>query len=173
MNGIPSTWCDTLTMQSLYSLEQKGWTKKMIWKESTVTNGSIGIFADEDIQKGESYIRYINMKNLIIMKGVEDLPPLTKSTIEYFPNYFFQVEDICGLCIPGASVNHDRSRANHELVKISDNELAAFAKKDILKGEEIVMDYADFGAPPKWLVEFADEHNIWKCLVFEGYNEYV
>ena len=173
MNGIPNTWCDTLNMQSLYTLEQKGWRKKMIWKQSTVLHGSIGVFADEDIQNGETVIRYTNMKNLIVLKSADDIPPLTKSTIEYFSNYVFQTEDVCALCIPGSSVNHDKSRANNTLVKISENELAVIATKDIRKGEEFLGNYSRYGAPPKWLVDYAEEHNIWESLTFKGYNDYV
>ena len=170
MNGIPSTFCDTVAMQSLFTLEQKGWTKKVIWKQSTVLDASIGVFADEDIQKGETTMRYINKKNLIILKSAEDLPPLTKNTIEYLQNFIFQIEDVCGFTIPGAGINHDGARANHQLVKISDNEVVGMAIKDVQKGEELVCDYAHFGLPPKWLIDYAWEHDIWKSLVFKGYN---
>ena len=35
-NGIPAFWLDTKKMQEAYSLEIKGWTKKVEWKRSTI-----------------------------------------------------------------------------------------------------------------------------------------
>ena len=35
-NGIPDFWLDTKKMQEAYSLEIKGWTKKVEWKQSTI-----------------------------------------------------------------------------------------------------------------------------------------
>jgi len=173
VHGIPKTWCDTLTMQSLYSLAEKGFTKKVIWKESTVSDGTIGLFADEPIQKGEVLRRYINQRNLIIFNSAEDIPPLTKSTKEYLSNYMFQTGDVCGFAIPGSSVNHDKERANEIIVKVSDNELTSFATRNIQKGEEILGNYEQYGTPPKWLIDFARKHDVWEYMLFKGYNEYV
>ena len=35
-NGIPEFWKDTSKMQDSYSLEVKGWTKEMEWKNASI-----------------------------------------------------------------------------------------------------------------------------------------
>jgi len=172
-HGIPKSWCDTLTMQSLYSLEEKGFKKKVVWKQSTVVNGSIGLFADEFIQKGEIYRINTDKKNMIVLNSEKDVPPLTDSTIEYLSNYLFQVEGLCALAIPGSSVNHSLEKNNHTAIRTPDNELVSIATKNIPKGGEILSNYEDWGIPPSWLIDFAKKHDILENMGFKDYNDYV
>ena len=44
-NGIPEFWMDSRIMQEAYSLEMKGWTKKVEWKESRILNAGLGMVA--------------------------------------------------------------------------------------------------------------------------------
>ena len=173
LHGIPESWRDTLTMQSMYSLEEKGWKKKVKWKESTVINGSIGAFANEDIKEGEVTRKYKDRVNMIVIRNPEDFPPLTNITREFLPNYLFQVGGIVAIAIPGTSTNHSKERQNVRIVKISDDELHDIAIKDIKEDEEIFGNYEDFGTPPNWVLTFAKNHDMLKDMTFKGYNDYV
>ena len=79
-NGIPSFWLNTVKMQEAYSLETKGWTKKVEWKQSKIPGAGLGIFAGEFIPSGTSYRILKANQNLIILNGPKDIPPLTDAT---------------------------------------------------------------------------------------------
>ena len=86
-NGIPDFWKDTAKMQEAYSLETKGWTKKVEWKQSNIPGAGLGVFAREFIPCGTTYRVLKANQNLIIFNGPEDIPPLTMATKEYLTNY--------------------------------------------------------------------------------------
>ena len=52
-NGIPESWRDTTKMQAMYSLEDKGYRKKLVWKASTIDPNFAGAFADEFMRENE------------------------------------------------------------------------------------------------------------------------
>ena len=160
-----------MQMQTPFSLNVKNWKKKVSWKPSSISGASIGTFAEEFIYKGDVCRVVKKNMNMILFNGPEDIPPLTDATLQYMKDYCFQVEDLCGILIPGNSVNHHPTRFNVTTVKISEEEAHKVATRDIQCGEEILLNYADFGSPPHWLVEFAKKHNI--PLTFKGYNDYV
>lgn len=170
--GIPTSWTNTLKMQSLYSLGEKGFTKKVTWKQSTICEDTIGLFADEPIYKGEVYRHYYHMKNMIVFKDESDIPPLTPSTMAYLKNYVFQTHNVCALCLPGDSINHSAD-ANTMGVVISDKELLGIATRDIARGEELFLNYNDFGEPPSWLIDFLRKHEEVLTTTFKGYNDFV
>ena len=79
VRGIPDAWKDRIKMQSLYSLEDKGYKKKVYWEKSTIDSSFAGIFAEEYIMKGE-IIRVLEKDvTMIVFNGKEDLPPLTET----------------------------------------------------------------------------------------------
>ena len=172
-DGIPSEWLDTLKMQSMYSLERKGYHKKVIWKKSTLEGVNIGTFADEPIKK-EDLIRTLEEnKNLIIFRSREDLPPFTESTMKYIVSYLFGTGDgSCQMCVPGMSANHDPGRVNMDVRGMSDHVTHITCTRDIEPGEEIVFDYSKFGQPPDWLVEFKEERGLGE-IPWEGHNQFV
>ena len=170
--GIPPSWTSGLKMQSLYTLEEKGYKKKVTWKQSSISEDMIGIFADEPIYKGEVWRHYYHMENIIVFKDTSDLPPLTPSTVEYLEKYVFQAHNVCAVLIPGDSINHSAD-PNTMSVLISDTEMLGVAIRDIAEGEELVIDYNDFGKPPSWFVDFLQEHNEINVLNFKGYNDFV
>ena len=172
-DGIPPEWLDALKMQSMYSLERKGYHKKVIWKKSTLEGVNIGIFADEPIKKGDLIRTLEENKNLIIFRSREDLPPLTESTIKYIVNYLYgSGEDgSCQMCVPGMSANHDAGRANMDVRSMSDHVTHITCTRDIEPGEEILLDYSKFGQPPDWLVEIKEERGL--TILWEGHNQFV
>lgn len=170
-NGIPSFWVNTAEMQDAYSLEVKGWTKKVHWKESTIPNAGLGVFASESICKGTAYRVLKNKENLIVLNGPGDVPPLTEATKSFMANYCAQIDGVCFLMIPGSTLNHDSERANTKMMKISSVEIHGVATKDIEVGEELLCDYIAFGVPPLWLAEFVKQNGI--LLPFQGYNDFL
>ena len=173
-NGIPDAWNNPLTMQSMYSLADKGFTKKVSWKIGAF---GLGLFAEERILKGEVYRKYVDGKNMMVFHSEADIPPLTNSTKKYLSNYLFQTEDICAICIPGDSINHgDIDQANTMGAKFADSNeigLLGIATKDIDIGEELLLNYKDFGNPPDWLRDFARDRCILEYMPFKGYNNFV
>ena len=136
-NGIPSFWVNTADMQEAYSLEVKGWTKKVHWKESTVSGAGLGVFASELIPKGTSYRILKDEQNLIVFKGPEDIPPLTEATKSVIGNYILQIDGLCFIMVPGSTVNHNSKGANTKVEKISNIEVHGIATIDIGVGEDI------------------------------------
>ena len=171
-NGIPEFWANnTPKMQASYTLEMKGWVKKVHWKESTIPGAGIGVFSSEPISKGSTYRVLVDQQNLIVLNRPNDIPPLTEPTKTYLANYCAQIDGLCFIMCPGSTLNHDSQRANTELVKISNVEIHGIVTKDIEAGEELVCDYIRFGEPPSWLVELVKQFDI--PLPFEGYNDYL
>ena len=170
-NGIPSFWVNTADMQEAYSLEVKGWTKKVHWKESTVSGAGLGVFASELIPKGTSYRILKDEQNLIVFKGPEDIPPLTEATKSVIGNYILQIDGLCFIMVPGSTVNHNSKGANTKVEKISNIEVHGVATIDIGVGEELFCDYVEFGEPPKWLADFSKHYNI--PMPFKGYNDFL
>ena len=173
LNGIPETWNDTMKMQSLYSLEEKGFTKHVTWKQSSIKEDTIGLFAEEPIHKGETYRICENMKNRIVFHEENDIPPLTEATKKYLSHYMFQTNDVVDIHLPGDSKNHDSDRANTTTVEIGNDKIRGIVTKDIEKGEELLLDYSEFGSPPKWFVDFVIKHDMLQTMPFKGYNIFV
>jgi len=172
-NGIPRFWNDTQKMQDAYSLKTKGWIKKMEWKKSSISGAGFGVFAGEFITKGSCIRVMKHNQNLIVLKGPEDVPPLTESTKMFLSDFCYQVDGTCYINIPGSIVNHNKGDPTTGLRKISETEIQIYAVRDIEIGEELTCDYyAEFGFPPKWLKEFVRMNNI-EHLPFIGFNEFV
>ena len=169
--GIPQDWTNTMQMQSSFSLNAKGFSRKVSWKPSTISGASIGLFAEEFIPKGDVFRVAKKNQNMIVFNGPDDIPPLTDATIKYIGDYCFQCEDMCAIMIPGNSINHHHTRCNVTGVKISEEEAHCFATQDIQCGEELLNNYAEDGTPPSWLAELAKKHNM--PLIFKEYNDYV
>ena len=171
-NGIPESWKDTMEMQAMYSLEEKGYRKKLTWKASTIDPNFAGAFADEFIKEDE-LIRFLEKdKNMLLFQSKDDLPPhLTKASIQYLAGYIGNTGDLCRLFIPGLSANHHETQANIWLKKISDHIVHITARRDIHKGEELFHDYSLNGNPPLWLADFAKEHNVF--MNYKGYCDFV
>merc|ERR1712159_404763 len=89
INGIPDAWNNPLHMQNMYTLAQKGYTKRVSWKTGPF---GIGLFAEERIEKGEVYRKYVDRKNMMVFRGEADFPPLTENTKKYLSNYMFQTD---------------------------------------------------------------------------------
>ena len=161
-------------MQSMYSLAEKGFKKKVFWKTGPF---GIGLFAEEKISEGEVYRKSVEGKNVIVFHSEDDIPPLTNSTKKYLSNYLFQAEDVCAILIPGDSINHgDANKANTMGVKFADSNEIGFlgvATKDIEIGEELLSNYNNFGNPPDWLRDFARDQCILEHMAFKGYNDFV
>ena len=88
-SGVPESWKDTLQMQALYTLQDKGYKKKLIWQQSTVDASFAGVFADEFIAEGE-VIRVLEKDvNKLIFKSRNDLPPLTSTSVKYLAGFLF------------------------------------------------------------------------------------
>ena len=171
VRGIPDAWKDRIKMQSLYSLEDKGYKKKVYWEKSTIDSSFAGIFAEEYIMKGE-IIRVLEKDvTMIVFNGKEDLPPLTETFMDYFPEYIGSTDDICHMFVPGIGCNHHVTKANIWFEKYSDRIVHVIALKDISKGEELLHDYHDNGTPPEWLSNFAKEHN--KHLNYKEFCDFI
>ena len=171
INGIPDSWRDTIKMQSLYSLEDKGYKKKVYWQQSTIDSSFAGIFAGEFIKKGEIIRVLEEGLTMIVFNSKEDLPPLTETFLEYFPGYIGNAEDICQIFVPGMACNHNVVKANIWIEKNSDSTVHVTARKDISKGEELFWDYHGNGTPPEWLANFAREHNV--PLNYKGFCDFM
>ena len=169
--GIPEMWLNTEAMQSSIPFELKGWQRKVTWGPSGITGASIGCFADEFIAKGDICRSCKRDVNLIVFEKPEDIPPNTYATIQYLSDYTFMNFGICGINIPGTTLNHHPTNGNITKMKISDDELAHVASRDIQCGEELLIDYKIYEAPPAWLVDFSKKHNI--SMVFKGLNDFV
>ena len=170
-NGVPDTWSDTMKMQASLNLKQKGYRKKVTWKQSVVPWANIGIFAAEDIRKGEVIRVLEENKNLIVFRSKNDIPPLTPTTKDFLSNYICQSEDLCLVMIPGTSFNHSEEKVNMKMVKISEHVVHIVARRDITCGDEIFEDYNDSGSPPDFLAETVREHGM--SLIFKGFNDFV
>ena len=173
VNGIPESWTDTIQMQALYSHEDKGYKKKVMWQQSTIDSSFAGVFAAEFIRRGE-VIRVLEKdKNMIILNSKVDLPPLTDTFMKYVPDYIGNAEDLYLIFIPGMSCNHHATNANIWIEKISDSIVHVTARKDINKGNELFLDYHSMGngAPPEWLADFAIEHNV--PLNYKGFCDFL
>ena len=149
----------------------KGWVKKVEWKQSTISGAGLGVFAKEFIAAGTSYRILKANQNLIVLNGPDDIPPLTESTKQYLTDYCAQTDGICYIMCPGSTVNHHKTQPNTSVKKFSDTELHSYAIKDIHPGDELFCDYVDFGIPPKWLVELVNAYNI--PLTFRGFNDFL
>ena len=170
-NGIPESWRDIVRMQALYSLEEKGYKKKLIWQPSTIDPKFTGAFSDEFIQEGE-LIRVLEKdRNLLIFNSKDDLPPITETSVKYLAEYIGNAGDLTEIFIPGISVNHFPEKANIWIKKISECTIHITARKDIRRGEELFYDYNDFGTPPQWLVDFAKEYDV--PINYKGYCDFI
>ena len=72
-------------MRAEHTLIEKGWIKKMEWKKSSITGAGFGVFAGEFITKGSCIRVMKHNQNLIVLKGPEDVPPLTGSSKFHIP----------------------------------------------------------------------------------------
>ena len=169
--GIPPFWIDPLEMQNAYTLEAKGWTKKVYWKPSTVPAAGLGVFAAERIPKGAIYRILRDGQTMIVLNTLKDFPNLTDMTKRFVANYCAKVDDVCFIMTPGSSVNHHHKEHNTRVIKVSDVEIHGVATRDIEINEELFCDYVEFGTPPEWLVSFAKEHGI--QLPFKECNDFV
>ena len=171
INGIPEPWRDTVEMQAMYSLEEKGYKKKLTWKQSSIDPNFAGVFADEPIREGELIRVTEKDKNMLVFRSKDDLPYLTKTSVKYLASYIGNAGDMCKIFIPGISSNHHAAKANIWIKKISDDIVHITARSDIAKGEEMFYDYNDNGIPPSWLADFAKEYNV--SLNYKGYCNFV
>ena len=161
--GFPLSWSDSLYVQSCYTLEQKGFLKKVTWGRSLIPGAGIGCFADESIHKGDR-IRFCEEgKNMIVLRSVNDIPLVDGTyTLQYLKDNISYRDGFFRVCIPGSCINHSSDpNVNSE----------GYALRDIKRGEEILVSYKTWGNPPQWLVKFANKHGI--QLPFEGYNNFV
>ena len=76
-NGIPETWTDTKTMQNMYPYDLKNWQVPVAHKE---TEFGIGVFSVERVTKGTVLRIGVDKENVIIAKGVNDLPEMYGSS---------------------------------------------------------------------------------------------
>ena len=160
--GFPLSWSDPLYVQSCFTLEEKGYLKKVSWGVSSIPEAGIGLFANELIKKGEQIRVYEEGKNAMVFRSERDIPPIEGTyTLKYITDNLFQFNGLCAVFIPFSCCNHSTTPNVKELV----------ALRDIHPGEEILDNYASWGNPPKWLADFADKHAI--QLTFEGYNDFV
>ena len=161
--GFPLSWSDPLYVQSCFTLEEKGYLKKVSWGVSSIPGAGIGLFAEELIKKGERIRLCEEGRNTIVFKSEKDIPPIEGTyTLQYITDNLFQLNGLCTVYIPFNCCNHS-STPN---IKAD-----CVALRDIYPGEEILDDYASWGDPPKWLAAFADKHDI--QLTFTGYNDFV
>ena len=160
--GFPLSWSDPLYVQSCFTLEEKGYLKKVTWKVSPIPGAGIGQFADELIKKGERIRSFEEGKNAMVFRSEKDIPPIEGTyTLQYITNYLFQHNGLCTVRVPFGCCNHSATPNVKDFV----------ALRDIQPGEEILANYASWGKPPKWLVAFAEKYDI--QLTFEGYNDFM
>ena len=57
----------------------------MEWKKSSISGAGFGVFAGEFITKGSCIRVMKHNQNLIVLKGPEDVPPLTGSSKFHIP----------------------------------------------------------------------------------------
>jgi len=174
-SGIPPSWTvgtDYLAIQSQYSLKQKGYLRKVEWKESAITGAGCGAFAAEFISKGALIRRGRKDENLLLFETKDDLPPLTETTLQYLTFYLAGPPGSCGSFIPGSSFNHNGAgSANTSLSSPCKDEWHVVATQDICAGEELLEDYRRFGKPPVWLQDIAQKYNV--PFVYQGMNDFV
>ena len=91
--GIPSFWSNTGAMQAAYTLQEKGWTRSVTWRNSTVEGAGLGVFAAEFIPAGTVYRVLREGENLLVLRGPEDVPHLAGDAASVFSDYMFS---ICG-----------------------------------------------------------------------------
>ena len=100
-NGIPSFWSNTGDMQAAYTMQVKGWTRSVTWRDSTVEGAGLGVFASEFIPAGTVYRVLREGENLLVLRGPEDLPHLAEDTTAVFCDYVMQISGLCCIMLPG------------------------------------------------------------------------
>merc|ERR1719431_2337417 len=98
--GIPSFWSNTRTMQAAYSLQEKGWTRTVTWRDSTVEGAGLGVFAAEFIPAGTVYRVLREGENLLVLRGPEDVPHLAGDAAAVFSDYIIQISGLCCIMLP-------------------------------------------------------------------------
>eukprot|EP00494_Astrolonche_serrata_P011385 UN11468 len=112
-NGVPQCWSNRLNMQSMYSLEERGWQISVYWKQSEIPNAGIALFANQDVPKGTIMRKFIVDQRMLIFEDENDLPFLNELTLQYLADYTFRFNGKCCCVFPGASVNHSPGNSNH------------------------------------------------------------
>lgn len=115
---------------------------KTIVKQSTIPNGGLGLFADQDIPKG--FILWEFNKIVDVTIPVEKLEYLIKVEKDYIKKYAYREGDNLILC------SDDDKYINHSdtpnVLDIFDerNFSVSVAARDIKAGEELLCDYSTF-----------------------------
>jgi len=170
--GIPAFWADRYNMQKAYSLKAKGWKVQVRWGQSPICGAGVGVFADEDVKKGQLIRLATHGKNLIRFRKQSDLPKkMSPGTKDYISNYCAQIDDrFVMIFIPGCCYNHSID-PNVKMIVADEETIHVLAVKNIEAGTELLGDYNSFGEPPKYLKEFAKNERM--DLVFPGYNSFL
>jgi len=180
---------DRLRLQSFWTDMEKGWLVPV--ERRHTHNAGLGLFAKENILKGQILRRSILGKNLVQFRSKEDIctflntfpSEIQESVCQYIADYTFGLkcgeggEFFYGLFFPGNGPNHSAQRnSGLQFHYSSDGQIAGIdfaALDDIDAGGEIWDDYSLFGEAPSWLMTWHAEHCQKFDLTFPGTNHYV
>ena len=121
-------------------------------KESTVPNIGWGLFADQDISKGDVIWEFNHLVDKVV--PVQKLEYLSEIENEYLKKYAYRVGDDLILCSDdGKYINHSDTPNVDDFID-GDNRSLTVANRDIKAGEELFSNYAAFDDDSKDGVKF-------------------
>lgn len=180
-------WDDRQALQDAFTLAEKQWQVQVYWKS---TPYGIGLFAGQDITKGQVLRIGTNGDNLISFQSVQDVDEFCQgsdSKLRYVKDYLWgfylnadesgyplnMSQRFFGMWVPGNGLNHCETpntvyRAREGGTKVG---IQLVALSNIQNGDELYDDYRRHGPAPQWLQEWATLHQV--SLNFAGSNDFV
>lgn len=121
-------------------------------KESTVPNIGWGLFADQDISKGDIIWEFNHLVDKVIQ--IDKILYLSEIEKKYLEKYAYRVGDDLILCSDdGKYINHSGTPNVDDYIDTNNRSLTV-ANRDIKAGEELFSNYAAFDDDSKGGVIF-------------------
>ena len=121
-------------------------------KESTIPNIGLGLFAGEDIPKGNIIWEFNHNVDKVI--PIDKLGYLAKIEKDYLEKYAYRVGSDLILCSDdGKYINHSDTPNVHDFIDTHNRSLT-IANRDIKAGEELFSNYAAFDDDSKDGIKF-------------------
>jgi len=183
-------WNDRRSMQSPWTLKQKGWRVNVVHGE--VPGMGMGAVADQDIATGTVMRVAESGKNLQQFRSREDLEAFIERIARdtrggrhalnrYIADYVAGIRclgvDFHYMLFPGNGINHSASavRANTLMVPVLSpgafHGIRVVAIRDMKRGDPLFYDYQIQGDCPLWFQRWVQDNEVESA--FPGTNDYV
>ena len=175
-NGFPSEWKSIKDVSMNWDIPNAGWKVKISHGKTSIPNvDCMGMYAEEDCKEGQMLrLSWFGQNVLEMDSDLKNVIQFSSHNKEfelfYLANYGARIhngpEDKIHMWIPGCGINHVRDDPSviiryHESFDFegtSGRALAIHAMRDIVKGEELLLNYDIFGEYPDWWQQLLEKH---------------